>query len=106
MQEQGHKDTSKELALDVENPQQINSKTKISGKSPKRMQNQIHQETEDPKFIKLEEVYKKIKKNETHYYLPCYVRLLVKEISNINVAEMQAEVVGTLIFTFYYGNLE
>jgi len=30
--------------------------------------------------IEPEEVYRYIKENETHYYLPCYVRLLVKEI--------------------------
>ncbi len=58
MQEQGHKDTSKELVSDVENPQQINSKTKISGISSERMHNNIKHGPEDDKKIKPEEVYR------------------------------------------------
>lgn len=56
--------------------------------------------------INPQEVYKRTQGNETSYYLPCYVRFVVKEITKVNVAEMQAEVLGTLLFTFYYGDLD
>jgi hypothetical protein len=40
------------------------------------------------------------------YYLPCYVRFLVKEIKNVDAEGMEATVAGTLLFSFYYGNVE
>jgi hypothetical protein len=40
------------------------------------------------------------------YYLPCYVRFLVKEIEDVNVEAMEATVAGALVFSFYYGNVD
>jgi hypothetical protein len=40
------------------------------------------------------------------YYLPCYIRFLVKEIDKVNAAEMEATLSGTLLFSFYYGNID
>jgi hypothetical protein len=40
------------------------------------------------------------------YYLPCYVRFLVKEIKSVDVETMEATVSGALLFSFYYGKVD
>lgn len=37
--------------------------------------------------------------------MPCYVRFKVKELLNIDIEGLQGQVSGTLLFSFYYGNL-
>ena len=49
---------------------------------------------------------KEEKDSRTLYYLPCYVRFKVKELVHIDIERLQATVSGTLLFSFYYGNLE
>jgi hypothetical protein len=39
------------------------------------------------------------------YYLPAYVRFKVKELLSLDIEGLQGEVSGTLLFSFYYGNL-
>jgi hypothetical protein len=51
-------------------------------------------------------VLKEEKKTRTLYYLPCYVRFKVKELLNIDIEGLQSSVAGTLLFSFYYGNLD
>lgn len=46
------------------------------------------------------------KKNRTLIYLPCYVRFKVKEIISIDIEGLQGTVSGTLLFSFYYGDLD
>jgi hypothetical protein len=51
-------------------------------------------------------VLKEPKSNRTLYYLPCYIRFKVKEISSLDIEGLQAVISGTLLFSFYYGNLD
>jgi len=39
------------------------------------------------------------------YYLPCYVRFKVKEIGEVNIEGLKGAVSGTLLFSFYYGDM-
>lgn len=39
------------------------------------------------------------------YYLPCYVRFLVKAITSLSLEERKGCVSGTLLFGFHYGKL-
>lgn len=38
--------------------------------------------------------------------MPCYVRFKVKEIEAIDIEGLQGTISGTLLFSFYYGNLD
>lgn len=44
-------------------------------------------------------------KDKTIYYLPCYIRLKVKTIKELEIEKLSGVVSGTLLFSFYYGNL-
>lgn len=44
-------------------------------------------------------------KKGTIYYLPCYVRLKVKAITEMSLEERKGSFSGTLIFSFYYEGL-
>lgn len=39
------------------------------------------------------------------YYLPCYMRIKLKNIKEMELAELKAEVNATLLLTIYYGPL-
>jgi hypothetical protein len=41
----------------------------------------------------------------TIYYLPCYVRLSVKKVNDIQFPGMQGIINATLLFGMYYGDL-
>jgi hypothetical protein len=43
--------------------------------------------------------------DETTSYMPCYIRLLLKQIEKISVEDMEAEIQGTLIFTFNFNGI-
>jgi hypothetical protein len=43
---------------------------------------------------------------EITYYLPCYVRFLIKEIERVSAGDMEASLAGTLLFSFYYGSID
>lgn len=44
-------------------------------------------------------------KDKRNYYLPCYLRLKVKNIVDISLTAMQASFNADLIFTIYHGGL-
>ena len=44
-------------------------------------------------------------KERRNYYLPCYLRLKVKNIVDISLTAMQASFNADLIFTIYHGGL-
>ena len=62
--------------------------------------------SEEPPIITTNEVLKEETKKKTTYFLPCYVRFKVKELLTVDIDALEATVSATLLFTFYYGNLD
>jgi hypothetical protein len=44
-------------------------------------------------------------KDKYLYYIPCYLRLKVKNFVSIDIASQEAEINADLIFTLYYARL-
>jgi len=44
-------------------------------------------------------------KDKELYYIPCYLRLKVKNFVSIDIASQEAEINADLIFTLYYAHL-
>lgn len=44
-------------------------------------------------------------KDKQLYFVPCYLRLKVKNFVSINIASQEAEINADLIFTLYYAHL-
>ncbi len=59
----------------------------------------------DPSFS-TKEVVLDMGSNTPTYYLPSYIRFLLKEIDKVSAAEMEAVISGTLLFSFHYGNID
>jgi hypothetical protein len=45
-------------------------------------------------------------KDKTTYFVPCFLRLKVKNIVDLSLTSMQATLNADLIFTIYYGSLK
>ena len=45
------------------------------------------------------------KKDKITYFLPCYVRIKVKSVKQLEIESLSGMISGTLLFSFYYGNL-
>ena len=69
--------------------------------------NQALKDKEDNSFIKIStnDVLIEEKKDKITYYLPCYVRLRVKNIKEFQIESLSGVVSATLLFGFYYGIL-
>ena len=46
------------------------------------------------------------KKNEDIYYVPAYVRLKVKNFTEMNLDSLDSQMNGTLLFTVFFGDMD
>lgn len=44
-------------------------------------------------------------KDKIIYYLPCYIRFKVKSVKQLEIEALSGTISGTLLFSFYYGDL-
>lgn len=67
----------------------------------------MRNDNEETAFVKVNtnEVLVEEKKDKTIYYLPCYTRIKVKSVKELDIGSLSGVISATLLFGFYHGNL-
>jgi hypothetical protein len=68
------------------------------------MENHNHSSTAK-QDLSTKEVLVQKRSDKLVYFIPCYVRLKVKSISDLDMVKASGTIDGTLLFSYYYGNL-